>query len=376
MDGSVAGDLIETAIVTQSKHGPFERERVKPSNSDDPQVTIKSDDDPPYAVLKFADFAPHLGAAASWAENNIPLLDFPDIDINTTYYYRWRLFKEHVFDVDGMAAVSEWLAGCPDKPQPLTMAKTPPMGDVAAHHVADGQWLRDPKLIDDVLLWWQEKAPETGVPCSGTLYGFTNWVGWVAAQRQWRVGNRTFGARLLNGLVHTYRGYPERYLVNESGRACWWQADSPGDAMEFSISGGGCRPTINAALYGEAQAIVSLAESLGNDTIASEFEVWREFSRRAVLDELWSEELNSFAVVPLPNPSPKLNPSEPFPFVMNSSFGNLTAARAFNETVAVRELLAYMPWLFSTGREPLIPYSDGAKYGVSLRHRGTPCPFL
>ena len=29
-NGSVAGDLIETVVVTQSKHGPFER--VKPSN--------------------------------------------------------------------------------------------------------------------------------------------------------------------------------------------------------------------------------------------------------------------------------------------------------------------------------------------------------
>lgn len=31
----------------------------------------------PYAVLKYADYASMLGPASAWAENNIPLLDFP-----------------------------------------------------------------------------------------------------------------------------------------------------------------------------------------------------------------------------------------------------------------------------------------------------------
>ena len=32
---------------------------------------------PPYAVLKYADYAETMGSMSGWAENNIPLLDYP-----------------------------------------------------------------------------------------------------------------------------------------------------------------------------------------------------------------------------------------------------------------------------------------------------------
>ena len=31
-----------------------------------------------------------------WFEKNIPFLDTPDPDINTTYYYRWELVSKHL----------------------------------------------------------------------------------------------------------------------------------------------------------------------------------------------------------------------------------------------------------------------------------------
>ena len=48
-------------------------------------------------------------------------------------------------------------------------------------------------------------------------------------------------------------------------------------------------------------------------------------------------------------------------FVQNRSC-NLTAVRVQNKTVGVRELLAFLPWFFSTGQVPLIPYSGGEQY--------------
>jgi hypothetical protein len=32
----------------------------------------------------------------AWYEANIPFLDVPDQTIQSTYYYRWRVWKEHV----------------------------------------------------------------------------------------------------------------------------------------------------------------------------------------------------------------------------------------------------------------------------------------
>jgi len=117
------------------------------------------------------------------------------------------------------------------------------------------------------------------------------------------------------------------------------------------ISGNGCRPTINAVLYGEAQAIVELATTLGNASVAEEFVRHREFARAATL-KLWSAEIQSFATVPRLVP-PQLRGHggpKPWPdidFVQKSATCNLTAVRALNETVGVRELFAFTPWYYS-----------------------------
>ena len=82
-----------------------------------------------------------------------------------------------------------------------------------------------------------------------------------ALLRAWRGGSSA-----AKGV--SYSGYARKYLDNVS--SCWWQVDDR-DGMEFGISGNGCRPTINAVLYGEAQAIVELAAWLGNASIVAEF---------------------------------------------------------------------------------------------------------
>ena len=47
---------------------------------------------------------------------------------------------------------------------------------------------------------------------------------------------------------------------------------APGwDAMEGSVSGDGCRPTIGAMKYGDALAIAELATALGNNTLAATY---------------------------------------------------------------------------------------------------------
>eukprot|EP00729_Bicosta_minor_P027810 gene27811-6490_t len=103
----------------------------------------------PYAVLQYADYAPSMGEMASWGENNIPLLDFPDININATYYFRWRLFKEHLVDYHGKYVVTEFWPGyrhdVKGNPGTISCAE--------GHHVAEGMWLRDSTIVDDMLMF-------------------------------------------------------------------------------------------------------------------------------------------------------------------------------------------------------------------------------
>ena len=115
-------------------------------------------------------------------------------------------------------------------------------------------------------------------------------------------------------------------------------------------------------LYGEAQAIVELASWLGNTSISAEFEHHREFARNATL-KLWNPEIESFATIPLHVP-PGLA-AKPWPdidFVQNAAACNLTAVRALNATVGVRELFGFMPWYYSHALSPLIPAGEVSTY--------------
>lgn len=209
-----------------------------------------------------------------------------------SYYYRWRLFREHVVPLNGLNIITEFLCD----------PSCPPVSCASGHHAADALWLRDGTVLDDVEQNWFEREGDR-------LYSYTHWIGHSLARRQRLRGDRASGTLLLDRLVlawrggespagATYSGYAAKYLSNAS--SCWWQVDDR-DGMEFGISGNGCRPTINGVLYGEAHAIVELAAWLGNASVAQEFAVHREFSRKAMLS-LWNPSIESFATVPLEPP--------------------------------------------------------------------------
>jgi hypothetical protein len=89
-------------------------------------------------------------AEPEWYEANIPFVDLPDKDIQATYYYRWRTFKEalkYTGPEDGWI-VSEFLG---------PVGYSAPNGGInaaAGHHLYEGRWLRDTRYLDDYLDYW------------------------------------------------------------------------------------------------------------------------------------------------------------------------------------------------------------------------------
>ena len=117
-------------------------------------------------------------------------------------------------------------------------------------------------------------------------------------------------------------------------------------------------------LYGEAQAIIELATWLGNTSVVTEFLAHREFARSATL-ALWNPSITSFATVPRRVPPQLVGGPKPWPdidFIQNIQACNLTAVRALNVTVGVRELFGFTPWYYSMCESPLIPPEQVAKY--------------
>ena len=68
------------------------------------------------------------------------------------------------------------------------------------------------------------------------------------------------------------------------------------DAMEGSISGGGCRPSNNAMFYGNALAIAELASAVGNTALAANFSARARAIQEMYMELLWNPAIEFFAV--------------------------------------------------------------------------------
>jgi hypothetical protein len=81
----------------------------------------------------------------AWYESNIPFVDLPDKTIQDVYYYRWRVWKEHLRytnPTDGWI-LTEFLDCCG------YAAPYQAVDAAAGHHISEGRWLRDPQYLDD-----------------------------------------------------------------------------------------------------------------------------------------------------------------------------------------------------------------------------------
>lgn len=77
---------------------------------------------------------------------------------------------------------------------------------------------------------------------------------------------------------------------------CYTMADG-WDAMEGSVSGSGCRPTIGAMMWSEALAIATVANSTGtNGSLAQKFTQRAEWIKGWYLEKLWSDEAEFLSV--------------------------------------------------------------------------------
>ena len=241
----------------------------------------------------------------------------------------------------------------------------------SGHVIAEGSWLRDGKYMDSYLRYFFLGAHKPDGSKADT-YGartYTSWQTHAALKKLKNDGNVSFVASLLPAFVESFKGWVQTHRLDRCpGGACqcrgadvtpsgtthrsvsaetswfggfgnssacwtagpgWWKTcpdngkppcfwtDDGWDAMEGSISGTGCRPSINAIAYGEAAATAQLAavvaaapeESLprlanGSLVISKaeaaalegEFRAVAADIRELFLSLLWHTELQHFAV--------------------------------------------------------------------------------
>lgn len=317
---------------------------------------------PSFFILTPKDYQEALGDAYEWATRQVPFIDlsrFPPDDarrLATAYYYRWQVVRKHLVytsEQDGWI-VTEFL---PDVPW---AGKHNTIPAAAGHHIREGRWLHSSSYMEDYIAFWASYSTSGANP-----FSYTQWIADSAWERYLLTGGTDFMIQVRQGLADMWEQTHEQHwhtITMDDDKAevgCYWQSDGA-DAMEVSISGNGCRPTLASSMHGNALAISHMFAldhtnvTLKNHTVARKFAKFADRAKRVVLDCHWNAETKSFAVIPtLSSPShvPNDGVSNETEDVQDC---HLDEARIENQTVTVRELLGFMPFYFTSLASDLV----------------------
>lgn len=284
--------------------------------------------------------------ALQWMEENVPLFECPDRQMEEIYYFRWWVYRKHIKSTPEGYIITEFL------PPVYWAGAYNSINCAAGHHLYEGRWLKHgEQYLEDYIYFWMrgsgtvrtqslsERKCISGCPSGrpgeeeGTggdvplAEGYSTWIADAVYQYCLVKGDFSLAVELLPELIENYRCW-EKSSRHESG--LFWSVDDR-DAMEYSISGNGLRPTLNSYLYADARAIARIAERKGDTEHQKEFEAKADEIRRLVQEKLWDPQAEFFKVFPLR--------SKDMP-VEDWSFEGIPAEKN------VREEIGLIPWFF------------------------------
>ena len=223
----------------------------------------------------------HFPNSVAWnfLRANIPLLDCPDKDIETTYYFRWWTYRKHIKQTPEGFIVDEFL------PTVGWAGKYNTINCAAGHHLYEGRWLVNPQFLDDYSRFWFR---------GGEPRRYSFW----AADSIWAcccvTGDESLAFELLPDLISNYQAWESSH---RDSNGLYWQIDDR-DGMEASIAGSGYRATINSYQFGDAVAIARIAERADKPDVARDYFAKAAAIKRLVQDQLWDSEAQFFKVLP------------------------------------------------------------------------------
>ena len=270
-----------------------------------------------------------------WFKANVPFFDSPDEELNTTYYYRWELVTRHI------------CYGSPNSGYSFTEFANRPFwsgayGAIscpAGHQIYEVRWLHDPQYVRDYLRYWF-RTP------GAQPRNYSFW----AADSAWAAHlvqpNRAFILDLLPDLIENYEAWERRQWVPE--KALFWQLGHD-DGMEFDINaqqtrdilrgGQSLRPSFNAYMWADAQAIAHIAELAGDTQTAAQFRGRAEIIKQQLQTHLWDPQRQFF--FPMSNQRHEKDGHVVEPYTLTYQTGKYAGSPHG------RELHGYVPWAFA-----------------------------
>jgi hypothetical protein len=256
-------------------------------------------------------------AAFSFLQDNIPLIDIPDKDIQETYYFRWWTYRKHIKRLPTQPltyVITEFMATVPWAGAYNTI------NCAAGHHFREGRWLHDTSFLESYARFWFR--PVDG----GNPRAYSFWP----ANAIWSF-YRIAGSSALHLFEKLFDSLAMNYEImirnNFDSKVGLWYNRDIRDGMESSIGGRidfqAYRPTLNSYMIAEARMLSKLARLLNKGNRTQEI-FWEHARRASVMMEsyLWDSNHSFYKAVPR-RKSGELKPVE------------------------VRELHGYTPWYFN-----------------------------
>lgn len=270
-----------------------------------------------------------------WYTTHIPFFECPDVDLTSTYYYRWDLLTKHLTygSPNSGYSFTEFID------RPFWSGAYGAISCPAGHQLYEARWLRSPQIANDYSRYWF-RTP------GAQPRNYSTWL----ADSIWEVDkvhpNRELLFDLLPDLIRNYEGWEQRHYVSEVG--LFWQTGHD-DGMEFNINSRqtqdilrgapSYRPSFNAYMWADAQAIARIANLAGKADVAQRYDDKANALKAKMIELMWDEGRQFF-----------------FPVLKNNEERDGHSLKALSKTYETgqfagdnhgRELIGYVPWQFN-----------------------------
>ena len=270
-----------------------------------------------------------------WYLENIPFVECPDRDIQTTYYYRWEVVTKHLTYGSPRSGYSftEFID------RPFWSGRYGAISCPAGHQLYEVRWLRDSRYATDYCRYWF-RTP------GAQPRNYSTWLADAAWATSLIHPDASLYHDILPDMIANWEGWQKSHFDESTG--LFWQTGHD-DGMEFNINSRqtkdilrgapAYRPTINSYMWADAMAISRFAKSAGDKATAERFSTIAASIKDQLQKQLWDANRTYFF------PKSKQNESlDGF----DVKAGTLTyQSGKFAGNPHGRELIGLVPWQFN-----------------------------
>lgn len=226
----------------------------------------------------------------AWFEKNIPFLDTPDAELNTTYYYRWELITKHLTYGSPTTGYmwTEFIN------RPFWSGAYGAIACPAGHQFYDIRWMHNPRFTRDYLRYWF-RTP------GAQPRRYSAWMADSAWATHLVHPSKEFIVDLRPDLEANLTAWAKKSYVRDTG--LYWQVGHD-DGMEFNIasrqtknilSGApSYRPSFNSYMYADAMALSKIAALAGDTAKAQRYLLNALTLKQQVQKQLWDPKREFF----------------------------------------------------------------------------------